>query len=400
MEDRDTRRPGGRGRHLMNRRKNRCRIIDVHRRGDLKVLSETLGINIKTVRSIAATDRDTAKTRGGSSKKFGPDVVDALQQIVQENPSFTLEQIKRALKEEMPNIEVSTSTIDRLLDGHGYSVKLLTQRPVDRNRADVKQLRRRYAQWLQSEGTTLTRYYIDETNFNWLIINLRLKEPIAINVRQAVEMLTGSRWNLKTSTISNCWGKAGLIKAPVQLEDNLEINDSNPGDLWTEDANECDMAQVGEGYCQIWLSRTASVLLTASMSSIISSGTEVEQSELQYLLQRVEDQARAQRHAEATYALLKARCDCETAMENRRLQLEEDRLRFDMKRHEREVKLKELELQQRQAEHEAMFRLKELELEQRRQELEALTQERRHNRAYPEAQLEVIKSFIKIDALS
>ncbi|KAH7984098.1 hypothetical protein HPB52_017069 [Rhipicephalus sanguineus] len=48
-------------------------------------------------------------------------------------------------------------------------------------------------------------------------------------------MLTGSRWNLKTSTISNCWGKAGLIKAPVQLEDNLEINDSNPGDLWTED---------------------------------------------------------------------------------------------------------------------------------------------------------------------
>lgn len=117
MEDRDTRRPG-RPRKAPDEQKkkyarvspvDRCRIIDVHRRGgDLKVLSETLGINIKTVRSIAATDRDTAKTRGGSSKKFGPDVVDALQQIVQENPSFTLEQIKRALKEEMPNIEVST----------------------------------------------------------------------------------------------------------------------------------------------------------------------------------------------------------------------------------------------------------------------------------------------------
>ncbi|KAH7955331.1 hypothetical protein HPB52_000366 [Rhipicephalus sanguineus] len=157
MEDRDTRRPGKPRKAPDEQKKkcarvspvDRCRIIDVHRRGgDLKVLSETLGINIKTVRSIAATDRDTAKTRGGSSKKFGPDVVDALQQIVQENPSFTLEQIKRALKEEMPNIE------------------LLTQRPVDGNRADVKQLRRRYAQWLQSEGTTLTRYYIDETNFN------------------------------------------------------------------------------------------------------------------------------------------------------------------------------------------------------------------------------------------
>ncbi|KAH7961522.1 hypothetical protein HPB52_009529 [Rhipicephalus sanguineus] len=175
MEDRDTRRPGRPRKEPDEQKKkyarvspvDRCRIIDVHRRGgDLKVPSETLGINIKTVRSIAATDRDTAKTRGGSSKKFGSDVVDALQQIVQENPSFTLEQIKRALKEEMPNIEVSTSTIDRLLDGHGYSVKLLTQRPVDRNRADVKHLRRRYAQWLQSEGTTLTRCYIDETNFN------------------------------------------------------------------------------------------------------------------------------------------------------------------------------------------------------------------------------------------
>ncbi|KAH7968973.1 hypothetical protein HPB52_013284 [Rhipicephalus sanguineus] len=62
MEDRDTRRPG-RPRKAPDEQKkkyarvspvDRCRIIDVHRRGgDLKVLSETLGINIKTVRSIA-----------------------------------------------------------------------------------------------------------------------------------------------------------------------------------------------------------------------------------------------------------------------------------------------------------------------------------------------------------
>ncbi|KAH7982792.1 hypothetical protein HPB52_007160 [Rhipicephalus sanguineus] len=86
----------------------------------------------------------------------------------------------------------------------------------------------------------------------------------------------------------------------------------------------------------------------------------------------------AQRYVEATYALLEARCDRETAMENRRLQLEEDRLRFEKKRHEREVKLKELELQERQAEQEAKFRLMELELEQRRRELEALAGELIH----------------------
>ncbi|KAH6932843.1 hypothetical protein HPB50_010237 [Hyalomma asiaticum] len=44
----------------------------------------------------------------------------------------------------------------------------------------------------------------------------------------------GAWWNVKASTISNCWRKAGLIKAPAQLEDNLEEDHSNPGDLWNE----------------------------------------------------------------------------------------------------------------------------------------------------------------------
>ncbi|XP_075737460.1 uncharacterized protein LOC142777041 [Rhipicephalus microplus] len=108
-----------------------------------------------------------------------------------------------------------------------------------------------------------------------------------------------------------------------------------------------------------------------------------------------------QRYAEATYALIEARCDRDTAIENRRLQLEQgrlqfeqDRLRFEIKRHEEKMKLKEMELQQRQAEQEAKFKLKELELQQRRQELEALAEERKHNRSYQEAQLEIIKSFI------
>ncbi|KAH8039617.1 hypothetical protein HPB51_007817 [Rhipicephalus microplus] len=66
------------------------------------------------------------------------------------------------------------------------------------------------------------------------IINLRLKQPTSVNVRQAAEILTGAWWNVKTSTIRNCWRKAGLIKAPAQVEDNLEEDHSNPGDLWTE----------------------------------------------------------------------------------------------------------------------------------------------------------------------
>nr|XP_054934453.1 uncharacterized protein LOC129388337 [Dermacentor andersoni] len=146
---------------------DRSRIIDAYRRGgNLKQLAQTLGINIKTVRSITATDRETAKKRGGSSKKFDRDVVNTLREILEKNPSFTLMQIRMSLTEKFPGIEISKSTIDRLLDGHGYTLKLITQRPVDRNRPDVKEERRKFAQWLQNEGTTVTRYYIDETNFN------------------------------------------------------------------------------------------------------------------------------------------------------------------------------------------------------------------------------------------
>ncbi|KAL3201521.1 hypothetical protein MRX96_012561 [Rhipicephalus microplus] len=47
-------------------------------------------------------------------------------------------------------------------------------------------------------------------------------------------MLMGAWWNVKTSTIRNCWRKAGLVKAPAQVEDNLEEDHSYPGDLWTE----------------------------------------------------------------------------------------------------------------------------------------------------------------------
>ncbi|KAH7979902.1 hypothetical protein HPB49_011858 [Dermacentor silvarum] len=63
-------------------------------------------------------------------------------------------------------LQVSTSTIDRLLDGHEYTLKLATPRPADRNQSDVKRDRRDYAQWLQNQTSNLSRIYVDETNFN------------------------------------------------------------------------------------------------------------------------------------------------------------------------------------------------------------------------------------------
>lgn len=44
-----------------------------------------------------------------------------------------------------------------------------------------------------------------------LLINIRLKLPTEVNICQAAEMLTGSWWSVKASTISNCWRRAGLF---------------------------------------------------------------------------------------------------------------------------------------------------------------------------------------------
>lgn len=146
---------------------DRERLLDCHRRGgDLTSTAKMLAVNIKTARSIVRTDRDVPKRRGGSSKKFGPEVVNILTNLVDTRAAYTLKQLRQKLMERIPNIDISLATIDRLLDGHSYSLKKLTLRPADRNREDVKSARRNYAMWLQSEGPQTLRYYVDETNFN------------------------------------------------------------------------------------------------------------------------------------------------------------------------------------------------------------------------------------------
>ncbi|KAH7969558.1 hypothetical protein HPB52_019429 [Rhipicephalus sanguineus] len=52
-----------------------------------------------------------------------------------------------------------------------------------------------------------------------LLIKIRLKLPTEVNIRQAAEILTGSWWNAKASTISNCWRKAGLLETSITPQD-------------------------------------------------------------------------------------------------------------------------------------------------------------------------------------
>ncbi|KAG0428404.1 hypothetical protein HPB47_024609 [Ixodes persulcatus] len=146
---------------------DRARLLDCSRRGgDLQSLARTLGINIKTARSIVRTDRDLPKARGGSKSTFNVDVLTSLTQLVDDHPTYTLKQLKSELQRQLPGLAISTSSIDRLLDGHGYSLKQVSLQPADRNRADVKEKRKVFATWLDKDGPQTLRFYVDETNFN------------------------------------------------------------------------------------------------------------------------------------------------------------------------------------------------------------------------------------------
>ncbi|KAH7947162.1 hypothetical protein HPB52_007929 [Rhipicephalus sanguineus] len=67
-----------------------------------------------------------------------------------------------------------------------------------------------------------------------------LKLPTEVNIRQAAEMLRRSWWNVKASTISNCWRKAGLLETsltphgckprPRDCDDEAELDP----ELWNE----------------------------------------------------------------------------------------------------------------------------------------------------------------------
>lgn len=122
---------------------------------------------MKTSRSIAKTDIDETKPRGGSKKTFDSDVEQDLAAMVDEHPTYTLKQLKQELEATGPGIQISLSAYLqlRLLDGRGYTTKQLSLQPVDQNHDDVKSARKECASGLQGDSQLQLLYYVHKTNF-------------------------------------------------------------------------------------------------------------------------------------------------------------------------------------------------------------------------------------------
>ena len=153
--------------YMFTTNEDRRRIIECVKKGDdLKEISKHLGIKIKTCRAIAATGREKRLKPGSSRVKFDEVYVQRLCTLVDNNPALTLRQLKEQIEKDFSEITISTSSIDRLLDGHHYTVKKMVIQPVERNTDSTKEKRVVYANWLKQSGSSVLRIYIDETNYN------------------------------------------------------------------------------------------------------------------------------------------------------------------------------------------------------------------------------------------
>ena len=177
--------------------------------GDWKSMAETMQIKYHTAYRIVRTDDSPMRKPGGSKRKLTEEHELALRAMVDDNPTITLLQLRDNLEIRF-NISVSLSTIDRCLDRHLYSFKLLQYIPEHRNRNDVKNARAEYAQWLREEGLQQLRIYLDETNFNLWCCRRKGRSKIGTSPRVMQTSSKGANVNIIAALTAN-----GVLKFKI-----------------------------------------------------------------------------------------------------------------------------------------------------------------------------------------
>jgi transposase len=145
-------------------------VLEAHRNGGnaLQVALHN-GMSRSTAYRIINTENIETRQRGGlreSLVKMTPSMKVFLEEVVEEDPTFTLEQMKDKLQERYGTV-VSISTIDRSLQEMVYTTKQV-RRGNDRMNTEInKEKRRLYCLKIEAherEGDMVV--YVDETNYN------------------------------------------------------------------------------------------------------------------------------------------------------------------------------------------------------------------------------------------
>lgn len=116
----------------------------------------------------------------------------ALQEIVQEHPAYTVNQINNELRLRLPNKpHIQRTTVNTALIGQLLFLKKLEDAPAERNTDETKTSRRDYANWLLNDGIQRQELiYIDETGINLYCSRTRGRALVG---QRAVRVVNGRR---------------------------------------------------------------------------------------------------------------------------------------------------------------------------------------------------------------
>lgn len=159
------------------RTEDKSRLVRAYRNlEDYLALADQLGIKRASARSIVSRamknddpEHIEEKKRGGRHHvKVTEEMREVIADLIGRNPAITLKSLNSQLRERLPDSpHVHENYLGTVCKGMFYSLKKLEPQPVDRNRPDVKEERKRYANWfIENVVVSPLTIYIDESGYN------------------------------------------------------------------------------------------------------------------------------------------------------------------------------------------------------------------------------------------
>ena len=135
------------------------------------MVADTFGVNRLTARQrncCTVYPRIHGRPRGRRNHvRVDDEIRDCLEEIINENCLLTLYQINRELRRRLPAKPIiHDRTVARTLDGMLFKVKLARPLPAERNRQDVLDRRRQYANWFMNHAVLCHTVFVDKCGYN------------------------------------------------------------------------------------------------------------------------------------------------------------------------------------------------------------------------------------------
>jgi transposase len=198
---------------------DRQRVVEAYVQGQAaQTIAQIMSIKRTTVNSIikqySSKNKIEKATRGGPrNSKLNQLQKNTIREWVDEDCSITLRKMKERCLANF-SIDVSESTVSKVLRDFEYTVKRIQNQPVRRNDAVALAARREYANSFMMASTRVqnTRiYFLDEVGFN---VSMRARRGRSQRGQRAVQVVPAIR--SRNISVCCCMSKEGIYYYKAQ----------------------------------------------------------------------------------------------------------------------------------------------------------------------------------------